>query len=83
MPLIMPVKHGPSTHGEEMLNAFHMRNLRRILNIKWQDKIGNKEMLEMAKVSDYSYFPNLQGNAMVWEHHKSGSSQDSKTTLVE
>ncbi|XP_033099909.1 uncharacterized protein LOC117103460 [Anneissia japonica] len=37
---------------ERKLNTFHMRNLRRILGIKWQDKISNKEVLERAELCD-------------------------------
>jgi hypothetical protein len=33
------------------LNCFHMRCLRRILHIKWQDKIPNTEVLERANMS--------------------------------
>ena len=33
---------------EQQLNAFHMRSLRRILNITWQDKVPNNTVLERA-----------------------------------
>ena len=36
---------------EHKLNAVHMRCLRRILNIKWQDKIPNTSVLEKAGIS--------------------------------
>lgn len=35
---------------ENRLECFHLRNLRRILNIHWQDKITNTEVLERAKI---------------------------------
>ena len=35
---------------ENRLESFHLRNLRRILNIHWQDKITNTEVLERAKI---------------------------------
>ena len=31
---------------EHKLNTFHLRNLRRILNIAWQDKVPNTEVIE-------------------------------------
>ena len=34
----------------KMLDAFHMRHLRAILGIKWQDKITNNEVLQRAQV---------------------------------
>ena len=37
-------------HQEKMLNAFHMRCLRRLLGITWQDKITNKVVLEKAGI---------------------------------
>ena len=33
-------------HQEKILNVFHMRCLRRILGIKWQDKVTNKVVLK-------------------------------------
>ena len=36
------------SHQEKRLNSFHMRCLRRILFIKWQDKITNTEILERS-----------------------------------
>ena len=35
---------------EHKLNPFHLRNLRRILNIAWQDKVPNTEVLERANL---------------------------------
>ena len=35
---------------EKKLNSFHQRCLRRILHIKWQDKISNTEVLEHANM---------------------------------
>ncbi|KAI8519654.1 hypothetical protein Bbelb_029110 [Branchiostoma belcheri] len=34
---------------EAKLNAYHMRCLRRILGIKWQDKVSNTEVLDRSK----------------------------------
>ena len=34
----------------KMLDAFHMRHLRSLLGIKWQDKITNNEVLQRAKM---------------------------------
>jgi hypothetical protein len=36
---------------ERRLNSFHLRCLRRILHIKWQDRVPNTEVLERAKMS--------------------------------
>ncbi|KAI2644494.1 hypothetical protein H4Q32_028042 [Labeo rohita] len=36
---------------ERKLNSFHMRCLRRILQIKWQDRVPNTEVLERANMS--------------------------------
>ncbi len=35
---------------EKKLNIFHLRCLRRILHIKWQDKVSNSKVLEQAKL---------------------------------
>ena len=37
-------------HHEKRLNVFHMRCLRRILGITWQDKVTNKVVLEKARI---------------------------------
>ncbi|XP_019622342.1 PREDICTED: PHD finger protein 12-like [Branchiostoma belcheri] len=36
-------------NSEAKLNAYHMRCLRRILGIKWQDKVSNTEVLDRSK----------------------------------
>ena len=36
---------------EKKLNSFHLRCLRRILQIKWQDRVPNTEVLERANMS--------------------------------
>ena len=38
----------PYSRQEQRLNVFHMRNLRRILHITWQDRISNKSVLKRA-----------------------------------
>ena len=38
------------THQEHRLRAFHMRCLRKILGIRWQDHIPNKTVLEKAGI---------------------------------
>ena len=46
---------------EHKLNTFHLRNLRRILNIAWQDKVPNTEVLERANLpSMYSLLTQLR-----------------------
>ena len=39
-----------SVHQEKRLNVFHMRCLRRILGITWQDRVTNKVVLEQAGI---------------------------------
>ena len=41
----------PYTRQEAKLNSFHLRCLRRILGITWQDRIPNTTVLEKAKCS--------------------------------
>ena len=38
----MEVSLGQCVHTKRRLNVFHMRCLRRILGITWQDKVTNK-----------------------------------------
>ena len=49
------------------LNAFHMRSLRRILNITWQDKVPNNTVLERAGCT--SMFTLLKQRRMRWLGH--------------
>ena len=44
------VNPGPHMRGMRKKNSFHQRCLRRILHIKWQDKISNTEVLERANM---------------------------------
>ena len=39
------------SYQENRLNAFHMRCLRRILDISWKDKVTNNEVLERAGIT--------------------------------
>ena len=54
-------------HQEKRLNVFHMRCLRRILGITWQDKMTNKVVLEMAGVP--SLYTLLKQRRMRWLGH--------------
>ena len=38
------------SHQERRLNSFHLRCIRRILNITWRDKVSNSEILTKANV---------------------------------
>ena len=49
------------------MNAFHMRCLRRILRIPWQDKVTNKVVLE--KVGIPSLYTLLKQRHMRWLGH--------------
>eukprot|EP00745_Piridium_sociabile_P043277 TRINITY_DN8831_c0_g1_i1.p1 TRINITY_DN8831_c0_g1~~TRINITY_DN8831_c0_g1_i1.p1 ORF type:complete len:1016 (+),score=240.62 TRINITY_DN8831_c0_g1_i1:1061-4108(+) len=52
---------------ERKLNSFHMRCLRRILNITWQDKVSNSTVLERAGTP--SMFTLLKQRRMRWLGH--------------
>ena len=55
------------TRQEKRLNSFHMRCLRRILGITWQDKITNTEVL--AKAGLPSMFTLLRQRRLRWLGH--------------
>ena len=52
---------------EKRLNVFHMRCLRRILGITWQDKVTNKVVLEEAGIP--SSYTLLKQRRMRWLGH--------------
>ena len=52
---------------EKWLNAFHMRNLRSILGIKWQDHIQNTVILDTTKCLDMRSY--LQKRRLRWTGH--------------
>jgi hypothetical protein len=52
---------------ERRLNSFHLRCLRRILSINWQDKVSNKDVLESAK--SQSMFAMLSKRRLRWLGH--------------
>ena len=52
---------------ERRLNSFHLRCLRRILGIKWQDKVPNSEVLICAGV--HSMFAILSERRLRWLGH--------------
>jgi len=54
---------------ESRLNAFHMRCLRRILGIKWQDHVTNKDVLERAYIP--TMFALLSQRRLRWLGHVS------------
>ena len=55
------------TRHEKQLNSFHLRCLRRILGISWQDKIPNTEVLERAQST--SMFSMLSQRRLRWLGH--------------
>lgn len=55
------------THQERRLNAFHMRNLRRLLGITWQDRVSNADVL--ARTSTLSMFAILSQRRLRWLGH--------------
>ena len=52
---------------ERRLNAFHLRSLRKILGITWQDRVPNKNVLERAKTQ--SMFALLSQRRLRWLGH--------------
>ena len=54
-------------HQEKRLNSFHMRCLRRITGISWQDKITNTEVLERTGMP--SLFTLLSQRRLRWLGH--------------
>ena len=55
------------TRQERRLNTFHMRSLRRILGISWQDKVPNTEVLAQAGLP--SMFTLLRQRRLRWLGH--------------
>ena len=55
------------TRHEKQLNSFHLRCLRHILGISWQDKITNKEVLK--HVQSTSMFSLLSQCRLRWLGH--------------
>ena len=55
------------TRQEKKLNSFHLRCLRRILGISWQDKITNTEVLERAQST--SMYSMLSQRHLRWLGH--------------
>ena len=55
------------TRQEKKLNSFHLRCLRRILDISWRDKITNTEVLEHA--SSFSMYTLLSQRRLRWLGH--------------
>ena len=55
------------TSQERKLNSFHLRCLRRILGIKWQDKVPNTEVLMRANTQ--SMFSILSERRLRWLGH--------------
>ncbi|XP_067904697.1 uncharacterized protein [Heterodontus francisci] len=54
---------------ERCLNTFHLRCLRRILGIRWQDRISNAEVLEVATIP--SIYAPLSQRRLRWLGHVS------------
>ena len=52
---------------EKQLNSFHLRCLRRLLQIKWQDKVTNTEVLQRAGIP--SLFALLSRKRLKWLGH--------------
>ena len=55
-----------SRHAKQ-LNAFHMRCLRRLLNIRWQDKVPDTEVLHRAEME--SIYAMLKRSQLRWAGH--------------
>ena len=57
------------SNQERRLNAFHMRRLRRILDIPWKDKVPNTKVLERAGIT--SLYTILKQRHLRWLDHVS------------
>ena len=55
------------TRQELRLNAFHLRSIRKILGITWQDRVPNKDVLARAKIP--SMFALLSQRRLRWVGH--------------
>ncbi|XP_063590147.1 uncharacterized protein LOC134767028 [Penaeus indicus] len=55
------------TRHEKKLNAFHMRNLRRIIGVSWKDHVTNEEVL--TRTGSHSMFYILKARRMRWLGH--------------
>ena len=55
---------------EKRLNSFHLRSIRRILGISWQDRVSNAEILSRANLS--SMFILLRQHRLSWLGHVYG-----------
>ena len=55
-----------SRHARQ-LNSFHMRCLRKLLHIKWQDKVPDTEVLQRAKMESVHAF--LKRSQLRWAGH--------------
>ena len=55
-----------SRHAKQ-LNSFHLRCVRKLLNIKWQDKIPDTEVLQRADMS--SIYAMLKRSQLRWAGH--------------
>jgi len=51
--LIMDQKHGPQKNEENFINAFEIWSCRRMLEIKWADRIMNDEVFQRVEKKDY------------------------------
>ena len=52
---------------EKRLNSFHLRSIRRILGISWQDRVSNTEVLSRANLP--SMFTLLRQRRLRWLGH--------------
>ena len=57
-----------SRHARQ-LNSFHMRCLRKLLHIKWQNKVPHTEVLQKAKIESVHAF--LKRSQLSWAGHVS------------
>ena len=59
----------PYADQERKLNSFHLKNLRSIMNIRWDDYITNDEVLELTGMQ--SIYALLQQRRLRWLGHVS------------
>ena len=66
---------------ENRLNTFHLRCLRRILNITWQDKITNQEVLRRVGMSSIHYQLSVRRLRWLGHVHRMGPERLPKDLL--
>ena len=70
-----------SSHANK-LNRFHLDSLRKILRIKWQDKIPDTEVLRLTDLLSIHTILGKKSTAMVWTRVAHGRLRPSQTSIL-